>query len=63
MNRKVVSLVALVEDGYAIAGVDPARDGGLRMRLRRGEEREAFDFAFFEIPAILQATAVVGVCQ
>jgi hypothetical protein len=63
MNPKVVKLVALVEDGFAIRGARPRRDGGIRLRVGRGRRVEVFDFAFYEVPAIHHATRFVGVAQ
>ena len=60
VNAKVVRLVDLVEAGFAIRAVEPAPDGGLTMRLAQGDDARALEFAFYEVPAILQATKVVG---
>lgn len=61
MNRKVVRLMDLVEQGFAIHHVQPALDGSLRMQVRHGDEEAEFAFDFYEVPAIHAATKVVGI--
>jgi hypothetical protein len=60
MNRNVAHLVALVEEGFDLARVRPGHQGSLRLEMRRGPDRRSFHFAFYEVPALLQATAATG---
>lgn len=60
MNPKVLRLMALVDEGFAIHGVQPSRDGGLRLTVKQKDQEEDFDFEFYEVPAIHGATKVVG---
>lgn len=61
MNRKVVRLMDLVEQGFAIHAVQPSADGGIRMQVRHGADEAEFAFDFYEVPAIHAATKVVGI--
>lgn len=61
MNRKVVRLVNLVDQGFAVESVDVDLDGGVCLHLGRGPARDELRFAFYEVPAIHAATKVVGV--
>lgn len=61
MNRKVLRMMDLVEQGFAVHHCEPHADGGLRMALRHDEEAAEFSFDFYEVPAIHAATKVVGI--
>ena len=63
MNAKVLALFDSVQQGFAIAGVDDAMQGGVRIRLRRGREARAVWFEHFEVPAILQSCRTVGLAK
>ena len=60
MNRKVAHLVALVEEGFDLRAMRSSHQGDLRLEVQRGPETQCFDFAFYELPALLQATAATG---
>lgn len=60
MNRKVTRLVSLVDEGFALRAVQPSRQGAVRLEVGRGPDRRCFDFAFYEVPALLQATRPTG---
>lgn len=64
MNAKVLALVASVEAGYEIASIeDGMTQGGMRIRLTRGNERRSLWFEHFELPAVMQECSCVGVAK
>lgn len=63
MNRKVVELVQLVDQGYDIRGAVPGPDGSIRLHVAQGDDARRFVFAFYEMPALFQATKTEGLCM
>lgn len=63
MNAKVLDLMRSVRAGFLLAGVEDAPQGGVRILLRRGDERRALRFEHFEVPAVVQECTNVGVAK
>lgn len=63
MNPKVLALVSALRSGFAVASVEDAPQGGVRIRLRRGDQARALWFEHFEVPAVLQECNVVGLAK
>ncbi|MGQ0537086.1 MAG: hypothetical protein ACT4PT_13565, partial [Methanobacteriota archaeon] len=62
MNAKVLRLVELGEEkGFEIGEASGTQSGGIRLVLSRDDDHETLEFAFYELPAIFQATQVEGV--
>lgn len=60
MNAKVLALLGSVREGFAIASVEGAPQGGVRIHLARGRDARIVGFASYEVPAILQQCCSVG---
>lgn len=63
MNAKVLALVGRMRDGFEIAAVEDALHGALRIQLRRGREGAVMRFEHYELPAVVQECACVGVAK
>ena len=63
MHAKVLALVALVRQGFAVERVQDARHGGVRISLLRGTERRHLAFAPYEVPAIVQECTSLGLAK
>lgn len=63
MIPKVHRLVALVDDGWAIESVEANASGDVNMVLGQDGRSQTFAFRWYEVPAIVHATEVVGVAE
>jgi hypothetical protein len=63
MIPKVQKLVALVDDGWAIESVEANTSGDVTMKFGQDGRSETFAFRWYEVPAIVHATKVVGVAE
>jgi len=63
MLPKVIELMSLVEDGYAISNVEPNLMGALAITVTKGNLARTLNFASYEVPAIHQECNVVGLAK
>jgi hypothetical protein len=63
VNAKVLALVDCIHEGFEIAAVEDARQGALRIQLRRGREGRSMWFEHFELPAVMQECSCIGVAK
>lgn len=63
MLPKVLDLMTLVEEGYAIQSVHPTLGGALTFTVAKGRTLRVIHFHPYEVPAIQQETNVIGVAK
>ena len=63
VNAKVLSLVGWVHDGFEIRSIRDLTEGGVDIHLRRGADRRRLRFHHYELPAVLQECASIGVAK
>jgi hypothetical protein len=63
VHAKVLAMQRFVREGFALAEVQDAPQGGVRVALVRGRERRILAFAPFEVPAIVQECSTLGLAK